>query len=240
MVEEDEASEGLVKEALHDEMDLPIDFQLILDRLTGLSQDLAEANLSLETFCVRVEDLSETAQQGIRDHADNAEQDVGVIVDEILTCQDLVLVGVRGVVERGHSLFDTWHLDLETVATDQILQPVLAAVGDSTHDLESSLTGHETALLLSTDQLRESVLQGVEELRNYAVESIVHELHEQVRLLLEDVATKLESEIVDAIVLTHLQAELTSAMSPYLPQLAAARIASSAIKEALHVMRMGL
>ncbi len=79
----------------------------------------------------------------------------------------------------------------------------------------------------------------MEGLSEHAQQAIQREIEERMRHVLEDVIEALAKDALESTVLTQLAMATTTALSPVLPQLIAARIALGPIKSALDAMRMG-
>jgi DNA repair exonuclease SbcCD ATPase subunit len=131
----------------------------------------------------------------------------------------------------------------------EMIQTKWGELGDAVDDLreeieEKSEELWREAVNEATDEWKEGMVKeameaALKELKDFAEERLTDTVKEEARKVLEAAMERLKQEVMDGVVTSQLQAQLTSAMSPILPQLMVVRAVASAIKHALDILRMG-
>lgn len=94
-------------------------------------------------------------------------------------------------------------------------------------------------LCTSGDHVDAAVHFCIDDLCNHIEGRLTSIIEEQGQKTFDTIIDRLVSEVADAIVVSQLQVQTTAILSPYLPQLAAAKASASSIRSALEVMRAG-
>lgn len=114
-----------------------------------------------------------------------------------------------------------------------------AFIAESEREFAELLSDHDERLRGAANHLADRCSDALEGLSEHAQQAIQREIEERMRRILQDVIEALAKDALESTVLTQLAMATTTALSPVLPQLIAARIALGPIKSALDAMRMG-
>jgi hypothetical protein len=114
-----------------------------------------------------------------------------------------------------------------------------AFIAESEQEFAELLSDHDERLRGAANHLADRCSDALEGLSEHAQQAIQREIEERMRHVLEDVIEALAKDALESTVLTQVAMATTTALSPVLPQLIAARIALGPIKSALDAMRMG-
>lgn len=89
------------------------------------------------------------------------------------------------------------------------------------------------------DTVRTEVQEALDELKDRAEQELTERLKEEAQKTKDAALDRLEQEVMDGILTSQMQVQITSALSPILPQLMVVRVVASSIKKALEILRMG-
>lgn len=124
--------------------------------------------------------------------------------------------------------------------SEELWQDAVNEATDAWKDgVEEVLTEQAERFTEVADLLKETVEEALEELRDFAQDELSDTVREEAQKVLETALERLESEVMEGVLTSQVQVQLTSAMAPILPQLIAVRVVAGAIKHALEILRMG-
>lgn len=207
-----------------------------LDRIeTSMTRLLEKPQKMLEELQAHGSHLHETARQLF----DSVSEDLQQAGDTLAELGDKVPDSIR---EKWESLGDTVN-DLQDDMLENAGELWRDAVNEATdewqNDLQEVLDKQMERFTDAAEMVQDALEQALEALTEFAEVRLAETVKEEARKLLETALERLRQEVMDGGVTSQIQTQLTTAMSPYLPQLMAVRAVASAIKQALEILRMG-
>lgn len=196
-------------------LDLPgqVQSQLVArsdEVIAGVTDQFEQIDAAFEQVRAEVELLQETIPELLRDKLEEMEDALAEIKDEV---EDKTKELWReAVTDAG----EQWHDAIETAVEEQIERFTKAA-----------------------GQTKEQVEGALEKLCDFALEELREAVREEARKVLDSALSRLQQEVVDGVVTSQLQVQLTAMMSPILPQLIVVRVVAGTIKRLLDILRMG-
>lgn len=224
-----------------------------MDGLYALEKALGQSRNAMLNLSERIEALQNTPGQ-VRERletageqlADRIQQEFALMEDDLENAvAQLEELGERipGLLkEKWEALGDSAEKLREELLenTEELWKNAVNEVTDEWEDgLQGAVESQVEQFTQMADTARETVEQALLHLRDFAADQLTDTMKEEAEKILEAALSRLKQEVMDGVMTSQLQVQITSAMAPILPSLMVVRAVASAIRQALQILRMG-
>lgn len=127
-----------------------------------------------------------------------------------------------------------------TFTEDQIESKSTELADNFEEELQNAIDEQLNSLSEVGDLVEGHIDREFDQLKKKVSEELEEAIKEEAEELMDDAVKIVQEEVMQAILTSQLQVQLTSLISPYLPQLMTVRVVASSVRSALEIMRAGV
>ncbi len=106
-------------------------------------------------------------------------------------------------------------------------------------ELKETIAGQITQFCQVGDQLRDAVTTSMQQLKQKVSDDLTNTVEEEGRKTIDSALERVKMEIMEGIITSQVQVQITGYLSPYIPHLVAAKALAPSVQRALEIMRAG-
>lgn len=206
------------------------------DRLTSQFASFQAEGGALITL---IETETEAAVGETEDFCEETEAMVAGFTDELEERAEALVADLEEELERLKELAGELR-DHVLEQTEQAWQaPVAAAAEAWAEELGGVFEEQMDRFTNAEETMRSALTSALESLESFAGEELADLLEEEARETLDAALERLRAEVLDGVIASQLQMQMTAFMAPILPQLMTVRVVAGTIKRLLDILRMG-